>query len=635
MDWRRITAWAALAAALLVLAAAWALHALVDPERLKKAARDRALAAWERELLLGDVHLDLLPVPSLRANKVSFANPGWAREPHLLQADLVRADLELLPLLAGKVRVKRLSLEGVRAGLEVADDGAVTWELGEKKAPEAPGGPESGEGLLQLATLHVRNANIVFRRGRGEAEPWHVQEALIEAGPGHRDVRVEASLERFGRPLRVNARFADLSGMGTKGAATDGRAEFDWGGARLAAEGRFPLEKSLAGADFAVRLEAGSLHEVFAFFGIGREKGAPVAVRLQAREAGGRLEVRELEATLGALKVTGEAKVALDPRPRIEARLEAGRVDWLKTLVDAGGTVKPPRKNEEVFHPDRVAWGAVTAIGALEGRADVAIGSLRLANGLELADVRARAAFGDRRLEIAPFSARMLGGSAQGAVRLDGAKRSLRFELDGEELLLARWFHERGSKLPFEGGPMRVRARLALSGDTYRELAASVDGRLTIGMGKAVWRSPRAGEAEEKMVRIFSPRDGTDIDFECAAADLHFKSGRASGRSLVGARTDVSQLLASGVVDAREEAFDLRGRLVPRSGPRIGLASFAGEVQVTGRFARPRMRLDPDARPAVLARAGAAIASAGVTVLGTALADAAESKNNPCEAVLR
>jgi uncharacterized protein involved in outer membrane biogenesis len=234
---------------------------------------------------------------------------------------------------------------------------------------------------------------------------------------------------------------------------------------------------------------------------------------------------------------------------------------------------------------------------------------------------------------LSPFSAQMLGGSARGALHLDGKAKTVRFELDGDQLLLERWFHERGSKIPFKGGPMKVDAKLNLAGATYRELAASVTGRFSARMGKGVWASQRAGEAEEMMVRALQPKDGQDVVFQCAAADLHFKSGRASGRNLVGARSDVSQLLTSGHVDVRAEALDLRGKVISRSGLRVGLASLAGDVQITGTLAKPTMRLDPDAKPAMLARAGAAIATAGATLIGSALVDVAESQNDPCRIV--
>ena len=636
MKWRKAALAAAILVGVLFAAAALALHVLVDPERLKKAARDRALAAWERELLLGDVELSLFPWPSLRAAKVAVANPPWAKEPHLLQADHVRADLELLPLLTGKVRISSLALDGVRAELEVGDDGAVSWELkpgsGAKPAEAHTGAPDDA---LQVATVHVRNARIVHREKRESSEPWLVEEARVESAPGHRDVRVDARLSRHGRGLHVKARLDDLSALGDKGAATAGEALFDWGDARVEARGRLPLDKAMVGMDVDAVLDAKSLQGLLAFFGFERGKTAPMHVKLKAVEAGGQVELRGIAARLGALAVSGEGKVSLGGKKKLHASLQAERLDWLKALADAGGTIRPKRRDGQIFHADPVAWRALGIIGGMDGSADLRIGTLKLGNGLELGNVKTKATFGDGRLTLKPFAAEMLGGAGQGSLAFDSGRKSLRFELDGENLMLERWFRERGSKVPFKGGPMTLKARLSLAGATYRELASSVTGSVRLRVGKGTWDSKRVGEAEEVMVRALHPSEDAAMELQCAAADLDFKDGRASGKNIVGARSDVSQLLTSGFVDLREETLDLRGKVYSRSGTRIGLASIASEVQVGGRLAKPTMQLDPDAKPAMIARAGAAIATAGATLLGSAVVDAVEAKNNPCELVFR
>src|SRR5436853_2585360 len=41
--------------------------------------------------------------PRFRAERVSFANPDWAKEKLMFQADAVEASVELLPLLLGRV----------------------------------------------------------------------------------------------------------------------------------------------------------------------------------------------------------------------------------------------------------------------------------------------------------------------------------------------------------------------------------------------------------------------------------------------------------------------------------------------------------------------------------------------------
>src|SRR6266480_4174684 len=41
--------------------------------------------------------------PRFRAEKVSYANPDWATEDYMFQADAVEVSIELLPLLVGRV----------------------------------------------------------------------------------------------------------------------------------------------------------------------------------------------------------------------------------------------------------------------------------------------------------------------------------------------------------------------------------------------------------------------------------------------------------------------------------------------------------------------------------------------------
>jgi hypothetical protein len=484
MDWRKAAAWTAGIAGLLVAAGAIAFHVMVDPQRIKAAALEHARSAWQRELLLEDVSLTLFPAPAFEAARVSFSNPPWCRDPHLLQADRVRADLELLPLLWGEVRVKSLELDGVRAKLEERDDGTASWRLAERPASRG-----AGEGQLRVGEVRLRNVTIHHRAGRDASEPWHVEEALLDMEPGLRDARIDAKVSRHGQPLEIHARLADLSKAGAEGAASEGKVELRWAKTSVAAEGMLPLDRGLRGTRARVHARSDSLQDVFAFFGIERKPTAPLDMRFEAREADGRLQLSALSARLGALQVSGEAQVAIaDGKPVIAARLSADRLDWLRTLVDAGGEVKPKRQNQEIFHEDPVAWGAVRALGALDGSTvDLKVASLRLGNGLELRDVGTRIALGEGRVAIGPFSAALLGGRAKGELRFDAERKSIHAKLDGDNLQLEQWFRQRGSKVPFSGGAMRVEAALTLQGDTYRDLAASLTGPVRLRMGKGSW----------------------------------------------------------------------------------------------------------------------------------------------------
>lgn len=583
MHWRKRAAWTVAVAGALGLAAVLALQAFVDPEKLKSRARDKVRDTWHRDLAIGGLTLHLLPWPSLRATEVVLGDRAGGEPPLTLRADRIRADLELLPLVTGDVRLRGLAMEKVRAVL-------------------------------------------------GD-EPWTVDEAHVTMAENLRDVRVEARVQRYGQSLRVQAQLADLSRMGQPGAATEGRVLLDWKDTHAAILGRLPIDRGLAGHDFTFEAYSPSIQDVLEFAGFARERTAPFHIRFRSRGRDGGAAITDLAARIGVTQAQGELAVARRAgTARVEGRLSSNRIDWLQLLADSGGDVREPRRDGIVFHDDAVAWHALGALGAIAGRVDLRVKELLLGNGLELGDLKARADLGSGRVALSGLEAELLGGTVRGALAADAKARTLQVKLDGSKLRLERWFRERGSHVPFEGGPFALEASLRLHGDTYRDLAASATGPVRLRMGVGRWRSARAGEVETMMVDALSPGNASDIAFRCAALSLDFKDGRAEGRRVLGVRSDASRLLAGGRVDLRDEKLDLRGRVQANRGVTLGLAMVAGGVRIDGPLAKPKIGLDPDDKPALLARAATAIATSGASLVGEALLGAA-SNEDPCAIV--
>src|SRR5436190_7765410 len=67
--------------------------------------------------------------PRFRAEKVSFANPDWASEDYMFQAEAVEVSVELLPLLAGRVILPEVHLQRPIVDLEIDEDGRKNWIL--------------------------------------------------------------------------------------------------------------------------------------------------------------------------------------------------------------------------------------------------------------------------------------------------------------------------------------------------------------------------------------------------------------------------------------------------------------------------------------------------------------------------
>jgi hypothetical protein len=579
MNLRKAGLWSGGILVFLLLAAVVAVKVMIDPQRLKEVVREKVRKHWARELTLSDLKLEFSPLPSLHAVDVTLAGKD---EPAIRAAQLI-ADLELVPLLLGEARYR---------------------------------------------TIYVKDATI--ERG---GSTWRVEEGTVESGPDLHDVKIAASLWRNRKPVSLVAQFDDLSKLGERGESTTGRIELEWNQAKLVAAGRMPVDGTIARHAIQVELSAESIRDLCDFFGIERRPTAPFNAKFDARENEGRIEISNLDIALGRAHVRGQATYAPATKPVIDAKLAFGRVDWAQAYLDAGG--KHPRpKGEETFRDTPLAWWALTGLEGFKGTVDATFETLILRNGIELTKLATRSSFDGDRWDMTSFDTQMLGGTAKGAIHLLGSKKSARFDFDGTGLLMERWIQERGGKAPVTGGPMTVKARLSSSGESFHDLVGSMSGPFDIRMGRAVLASAHAGELEAKLTTTFSGREADRVEFECASFALPFRNGRAQGSHLVGARTTVSTLLTGGVVDMRQEQVDLRGRMKGKRG--VGLAAIMGDVKITGPVKKPKMHLDETAAPKAVARGALAVATLGLSALGTAAADAEEGRrNDPCEAVFR
>ncbi len=630
MGWRKVAGWSAGIVVGLAAAGALAFLALVDSETLARHARDRTRDSWGRELKVGGMSLRLLPRPSLHATQVSLSNSPWAKEPLFFQAETLRADFELLPLLVGRAEVKSLGFENAVLNLEAGAEGTNFPRRGEAHPAAAGSSP-----FPSLESIRIRNATVSSRSPDGKAAAWTIETADLTSDGGLKNVDIQARFGRNRQMLELKAHLADASRWGTAGAVSDGTVDVKSERAELHVEGRLPLQRGFDGHHVRGTVKAASLDGLFAFMGIQRRPTAPFNATFESRDDAGRIAITRLTASLGKLTVAGLVSVTPGERTRIDAKLATDRLDWAQAFLDSGGLVIPDPPTDKLYSDRPIAWGLVNGLAGTEGVVDIELKSLRLRNRLELRNTKARFQFRDNVMELKPFSTEMLGGTATGSMAFTGAKKAVRVQFEGRNLLLERWFKERGSPVPFTGGPMSVSATFNGQGDSMQDVAASITGPITVRMGRGTWHSQRAGELETLMTNVFAPRDAKDMEFACLGANLPFRDGRATAERIIGARSQASRLIASGTVDFREGQFDLRGKVEAVKGATLGISAIASGIVIHGPLRKPQVALDKAGTPAAIARVGAALATAGVTLLGTALAEAAVEKNDPCEIVFR
>ena len=628
--WSKVALGLAAAVLLVAVAGGLALHTLVDPAHLAKEARERAHAALGRDLRIGAVRLDLLPRPILVAHDVVLANPAWAKEPELVRARRVVASLSLWPLLLGHARVQGVVLDGARANLEVRRDGAKSWEIGGAET-HARAKPPNDAAWSDIEEVRLSDADVAYRGSDGVVDSWRVDRASAKMDPGLRDVRVDARLARNGHPLRVKARFADLSRLGQAGASSQGSVELDWGKTRLTANGRIPLDHGMEDATFDATLHSDSLEDVLAFFGKRERHTARIDAKATVTRSREQIDLRKLEVTLGGQKLAGMVKLDLGKPSRFDARLSSEDLDWRRALLDAGNPKPPPTPPGEMFAVRPLPWGLLAAMQGKRGEASLAFGRLILPDGIALRNASGHVAIDGDHLTLDPFEAQALGGEVSGKLHMEAGGKAVQLDLNGQGVLLERWFRERHRPIHFRGGPMKVKASIHASGASMKDLAASMSGPVSIAMGRGVWESKVAGDWEARMVNF--AKDESAIDFECVGAALPFESGRAKGKDFLGARSRESRLLLTGIVDLRKEDVDLKGRVRPKPDAGVGLSTIADDIEITGPMHRMKVRLDPRSKPKVIAKGALAVVTAGISAVASAASNSAAPDPDPCEQV--
>jgi hypothetical protein len=121
----------------------------------------RVKDATGRDLSIGGgIALELGLEPKVVASDVRFGNARWAREPHMLTAKRVEADVALLPLLQRRFELLRLNLVEPTIALETDASGKHNWEFAESGSTAGSAAAAAGGAASALASFGVGNVEV-------------------------------------------------------------------------------------------------------------------------------------------------------------------------------------------------------------------------------------------------------------------------------------------------------------------------------------------------------------------------------------------------------------------------------------------------------------------------------------------
>ena len=616
---------------------------MMDFNEYRGMIAEQAKAATGRDLVIaGDLKLEVSLNPAIAVEGVSFANAPWGSRPEMVTMKRFQAEVELLPILSGEVRVKRVLLSGLDVLVETDKEGRGNWVFAAADAPEAPAETpsEGGPATLPVVNLvQLEDVKVTYLDGMtGEKIALDLNS-------------LEARADDADSPLNVT-----LAGV-FNGAAFDVAGAF--GSFKQLLDGGEPFAVKLdakvpgvsVGIDGAIAkpLEGKGLNLVLAVDGkdlgpIGKAVGAalpplpPFTVGGRLKDGGGGYSIDELKIKIGASDISGRAAVFLaGSRPSVDVALDSQLINLDELLPQAAEQAPAPKEEPKAEGDGRVFPDDPLPLDGLQAaNAKLAFrGAKILVKGLSITDVAVNLSLEDGNLVVKPLKASVAGGGIDGAVSLDARKpvAVLAVKVGARKLTVGQLLKEMQLTDILE---LRLDADVDIkgSGTSVRAIMAGLQGRTNVVGRDGHLNSDALGTATTGLMDAMPWAADADANkINCVVSRFDIKKGLATSKALV-FDTNGMSLLGEGQINLADETIDMG--VTPES-KSVSLASLAIPIRIGGTFASPSFGPDPAAMAKGAASAAVGLVSKPASLVGSLIGAAtgvAEEEEDPCVAAL-
>jgi uncharacterized protein involved in outer membrane biogenesis len=505
-----------------------------------------------------------------------------------------------------------------------------------------PAGPFRAAGGLKWTpeTVEFRDLRLAAAGAEGRVDAdIHLP---MSAAAGRFDITARGPdlsrlLPAAGRVRRLTTSF-DLR---ARGQANRGRWRFDemrldTGAGRIALAGDLDWSPDFSATALHLDVQLPNLARTGALFGrdwpalplmlMADFSGTPTAFRMT-----------QLSGKLGESDFSGQMSLALEKKkPELDLEVRSDFLDV--TALTRDGAVepaKPAAPSARRVIPDTPV--PVQLLERVDGKIDITAARARILDSA-FRDLRLVARLRDGGLTVEPLELQGPSGGkfvVRGEVvpGPDGARAEL--SASGRQTVLSLWSDTAAQAATRPKADLDV--QLAASGRTWRELAATLDGRVRLvgGAGDApvtglelllgnLWR--------ELISTVTRGADARTIKLRCLALVAGIAGGVATTAPALAVQTENVNVITRGMLDLRNETLEFYLKTTPRS--RLGVS--AGEiinpyVKLAGPINAPRLAVDPKG---TLFTGATAVATGGLSIVARSVWDRLFRAEDPCAAAL-
>ncbi|WP_337244245.1 AsmA family protein [Luteimonas sp. gir] len=546
----------------------------------------------------GDLDVDLGRVTTVRADRLRFANADWAKDRTMAAADRLELQVEVFPLLRGRIRLPEIRLARPVLLLETNPDGS--------------------------------GGNWTFDMGDGDGEPMQIRRLWVDDGrlrfvDAPSKTRVDVRLAS--RPSRAGADAAPaiaIEGDGQwsgNGFTLEGVAESPLalqdedkpyhldlrasaGTTHAHARGSLTAPFELRDFDLQFALSGRNLEHLYPLVGVALPDTPPYALDGRLTRDGQTWHYDGFTGKVGQSDLAGSAAFTVGgERPFLQADLVSRRLDFDDLAGFIGGT--PDSEGDAPLDPELVrreqalsARGKVIPdtpyeLGKLRSMdADVRLRAQRInAPKLPIDDMDAHLKLEAGLLRLDPLNFGVAGGNIRSTVRMDARKDVIdtRLQASVRRVDLGGLFPD--TALANQAvGKIGGDFNLAGTGNSVAAMLGSANGDIAVGMGAGRVSNMLVELAGIDIYETLKYLIGKDkqIPVRCAFADFGVQKGVMQSRALAFDTTD-TLIVGDGRIDLGQETLDLELRPRPKDRSILALRS---PLVIGGTFADPSFRPD-------------------------------------------
>jgi len=531
-----------------------------------------------RELVIGG---DLRPVwswvhPRLRAEGVTFANADWGKADYLLNAEAVEASISVLPLLAGRVVLPEVHLQGAELSLEQDADGRKNWIL--KEEPE----DQKKESRLFIKLLTVNQGRLRWE------DAWREHSFVADLSTDDTGISFSGEGTYSGMPLKAKGHAGQVLSIRDVDTPFPISAEIKIGDTSATFDGTLTGLIGFKGIDLNFKQLSGkTMEELYWIIGLAFPDTSPYKLSGRLLRTDGMWRFENFGGKVGESDLAGTLQVDTGgERPYMHGDLHSKVLNFadLGPLVGTnqpreGGGVLP----DAPFNVDR--WQTLDADVRLRA------GTIKRPEQLPIENLSTRIQMRDQVLGLDPLEFGIAGGKLAGTIKVDGNRDPVRgsITMRVKQLQLAKLFPT-VKQAQNSIGDLNGLIELNGTGASVGELLGSSDGKIGIYMD--------GGKISRFMMELIALqlwdaariklKGDEEIDIRCAIADFGVKGGVAQTHAFV-FDTAVTNVTGDGTINLKTEEMDLKLKPEPKD---RGIGSLRTPLHVKGTFGHPNVGPD-------------------------------------------